>query len=937
MSFVGSDSDDEDFSTELAAIKAGQHGDIFTNASRRKDDAVSKKPINTFKTSKLAKKEIEESTHTAKVTAFEMDATEREKLMSEISSLVKQVEHFRAERDKAVKALKDMQSKDKKQLESMTEAVKKAGTEALASKKLIYTKDREMATILNKLNSLEIENRRLKQFNVRKSAMDSSKVAAEESSGQNFAFREAQELRATLDSCRVDIAESRKKLVEEGALRARADTIARDMETRAIRAEQMTVAQEKLLNETEAKSAAHIAKLYEDLKVLRIGLVDLNSDLVSQASRGQLELSEMERERRVISTKLDVLLQENRMLLDQCAHQDRSLANQSALLGNLSAHVHQPPIGSPHREMRLEDKRKESHSVRSHSPLRDGELSPTAKRGLLLPMMEEKENTQDHQELIHVKKVLSKAESELKKSQFALKECQEQKQHLQSEIQRMKAPGLGSPKASHEKHHQQHLAKLQQGHSQETAASASHIHTLNGTIEFLQAENRKLTQQLQRGDGINRARSPGPSHVDASPQKQDDLELREGYALARLQVKALRANLILVNRELAKLKAQKGDALDTIASSPVSSQKQPDTAGSETRKRKSSAWSRSPPNQVVAPRASIELETYDNDSVQGIYPTPTSSETGSINLSAIGSGHYPMSRDFTNHSTAAEQRVLMASLNAAADRNNVKTADNGENEHIIEGVSATMADVLRLQRALDAARRMISGLEAKLAKAEYRYNSVNKLLQEIPSTLNVAQAEKRVLEAKLHKQLEIHNFAIAAVRADAQKDLTALQNLLNAETTEKRVLSDQMRQQAEMVASLNARLDKQQQDLVHQRVQQSTMSSAAFIEQAALPLYPMHGQGSIAHTLTPIHPHAAFNVPHAEQQPHLQTVRVRDVEPLSSPVKRLPTSSFASVSRDPNPLPPFQILAYDHNADSIYTANQENFNRLQQAMLSLMN
>jgi hypothetical protein len=170
-----------------------------------------------------------------------------------------------------------------------------------------------------------------------------------------------------------------------------------------------------------------------------------------------------------------------------------------------------------------------------------------------------------------------------------------------------------------------------------------------------------------------------------------------------------------------------------------------------------------------------------------------------------------------------------------------------------------------------------------------------------------------VLEAKLQKQLETHSFSIAALRADAQKEIASLQQMLQLETSEKRALSVQMRQQADLVASLNERLDKQQQTLIYAGGFNATMASsfADWAPAAFPPLAPAQQQ--------------------QQQQP------ARHVESLSSPFKR-PASSFTptgSPGKPPPPVPPFHLLSYDHSADSMISVNQGNFNRLQQALLSI--
>ena len=967
MSFHSdSDGDEADFAAELAAIKAGQRALLAS------PDTISPKKWNAY-TSKIIYADLEpiypeESNKDRGAKALDevpvFDATERTKLLAEIDSLVKQVDHFRGARDKLTRVLKEVHEKDKKQLESMREALMKANAEILSSKKLIWGKDREMASVINKLNNAEIENKRLKQTRTKKARSDARAEVEKESGAQSYAFREIQELKATLDVCRVDLSEQRKNLVEQSALRAQAENVSRDMETRAIRAEQMLVATEKLFNDGEIKAAAHIAKLYDDVKVLRNGLVDLNGELASQASRGQLELGEMERERRVIATKLDVLLQENHMLLEQCAHQDKSLANQSAMLGSLSAHVHQAPIGSPHRDRRQEDSRKALQQVHleglspppsgragaaAHSLVNHGSLSPTAKRGLLLPLMDEHGGSDaGEQDLRHLKQQLHQSENEAKRLKLSLKEAKEaleasQKQQKGHSLTRSPVPssdphkltltppkGVGAAKAAAAADkHKLEMHKLKEEFSRDATATANRVKAMAGTLEFLQSENVKLAKQLERnGMDVNVSGAAGlPSSSATAPAPgrgaaADTFETQQELALAKLQVKSLRANLIQVNREVARLKHSRSGSSEAGARGAgggVTREKPRRGAGMDAN------WSS--PASASDFDSTGEVEAKDDDSTQRFYSSKKmQSGRGGEVMSAISSRNQSPSRDYRNTSSAAEQRVLHRVLNSGNSGGGGGTplaspsASGSHSMGFEDGVGATMADVLTLQRELDTARRIISSLEAKLAKAEYRYQSINTLLQNIPSTLNVANAEKRVLEAKLQKQLETHSFSMAALRTDAQKEVASLQQMLELETAEKRALSAQAQQQADLVATLNERLDKQQHALIQAGGFNATMAS------------------SFADWAPSMAPAAAFPPQAPAQQQQQQT---RHVEALSSPVRR-PLSSYTPTgspgktpATDAASLQPFHLLAYDHSADSMLSVNQDNFNRLQQALLSI--
>ena len=1042
----GSDSEIEDFAAELAAIKAGQRG-VLRAATSSADS-----PAHVKRTGSKANNTSTNANE--KVMGQWEDPQEKEILNREIASLVKQVYYFRSERDKAIRALKETQSKDTKKLESMTEAMKKASNEALIAKKQIWVKDREMAAVINKFNSAEQENSRLRQIKSHKASISENHYAKSEAERERdastYSYREIQELRAQLDTCRVDLATQRKQNVEQNALRTQAENAYRDMETRAIRAEQMNVATEKLLNESESKSASHTAKLYEDIKVLRVGLVDLNSELASQAARGKVELGEMERERRIIATKLDAIVKENLLLLEQSAHQDRSLANQSAVLGTLSAHVHQAPVGSPHRENRiqshnnqraLDNRNNSSHGQgqdQGHNTggtgthpsqfLHAGDLSPTAKRGMLLPLMSndtsekgnENTNTDIIKELRLTKRLLHTSREEVKGYQASLKIAQENNARLQATATSMASAaavrrGKSPPKAAHgavtaaAASTNQQIARLKAEFAQEAQATSMQIQKMAGTLEFLQTENMKLSTRLQHerrtssfsSSPPNRSTSPASNvkfsqaklaqsssnvHAEGNGDSSKELEnLSAEYALAKLQVQALRSNLIQAHREIGKLKTR----TSANASASVS------TGGNTSANKSLRSHSPSPsygytqgygcdPDQHIHVNSHSHSHSHhqnknkanDDDSTRRIIADDSSVSTNGINdnetnTNAHASEKLGLGMERVTSAHGLQQRVLNR---ATHTHTHTEDADMHGNGYENNGVTATMADVLTLQRALDNARRVISTLEAKLAKAEYRYSSVNKMLQNIPSTLNVAQAEKRVLEAQLEKQLESSAFAVATVRADSYKELMSLRRLLDLETQEKRNLSQQMRSQSDMVAQLNERIEDLQKTLFQLQGYGTTLSFSD-INAPVLPYVASSSQWSQTQTQGPTHgqwQEGSYSYPPSP----VRSSRLQE-ESLSSPIKgdshshhghshgqgyanggSSSSSSFifsennnnnnsanatgngnvagipASTNTAENNAS-FQMLSYDMRAGSILSANEQNYQRLEQAMLSI--
>ena len=92
----------------------------------------------------------------------------------------------------------------------MTAAMKKATEESSSLKKQLWVKDREMASIINKFNAADTENKRMKQI-INKTGNKSSKESSVDSTSGSYTFREVQELRAQLDACRVELKKQRKK------------------------------------------------------------------------------------------------------------------------------------------------------------------------------------------------------------------------------------------------------------------------------------------------------------------------------------------------------------------------------------------------------------------------------------------------------------------------------------------------------------------------------------------------------------------------------------------------------------------------------------------------------------------------------------------------------------------------------------------------------
>jgi hypothetical protein len=261
-----------------------------------------------------------------------------------------------------------------------------------------------------------------------------------------------------------------------------------------------------------------------------------------------------------------------------------------------------------------------------------------------------------------------------------------------------------------------------------------------------------------------------------------------------------------------------------------------------------------------------------------------------------------------------------------------------------EGVGVTMADVMRLQHALDEARRTIGILEVKLSKSEYRQKSMSNMLQDIPSTLQVAQAEKRVLEAKLCKQVETHTFAISVLRSDAQNELKGLHHMLETEISDKRIMVQQLHKQAEMVDTLTERLEKQRkaslyQDGVHAmntfadtfatgRVGDSNTSSATHMHNVRSPFTSFAVNPAAVETLSSPQKGGGTGV-------GMETSEANDSSNsgMSASFAFTAPPSFGPIKAETNI--PFNVPAYDSGGATSVHANERNYNRLQQMMLSI--
>jgi hypothetical protein len=880
-SFISHSSEDDldGFAEELAAIKATQNApfdsDNFPRSPSSKKERVTSKKGNS----------LVPSSHF-------IDSQEKTTLQAEVDSLVKQVEHFRNERDKAVRNLQDMHTKDKKQIEHLTAAMKKVSNEAIVSKKQLWTKDREMAFLINKFNSSEAENKRMKQTlggNKRANfgANNNNNNDSSQINADLYTHREMQELRASLDACRVDITEQRKKTMNSDAKAKVAESKCHELETRTLRAEQITEATEKLLIDTEKKSAEHIGKLYDNIRVLRNGLVELNGELASQASKGQFELSEIERERRLVSIKLDKLMSENAHLLEHAVHKDVSLANQSSVLGSLSAHVHQAPASSPTRN---EHRLNEYHNFRT-GHANSGDLSPTAKNGLIQPFME---SEREHEAVAHLR-LANKKVHELRGE---LKKCKEELEANKLKVSTVTMHTNGGHGARYNHKGSSNETKSHSGDSnlieqmkkdfaRETEITSSQLEKMRGTLEFLQTENKKLYKKLDCKDrNINDDEGVMTPTVTSSNYNSTNREenLTQDLAIAQLQVKALRANLVSVHKEVGKLKSQLKSKYHTALT-----------------------------------------ESNGNNYGYTHSTSPDGNGNGRYRTNSVASGQYynDMSRDpaYDNinnidilGNSGLENKIMLVALNDAINDDNRDQKYNN------------------MKRGLNEARRQITLLEHKLVKSEYRYDTINKMLQDIPSTLQVAQAEKRVLENKLIKMNETHLFAITTIKSDTQKEINNLHQLLDVETNEKRQLAKQLQKNGELVENLNERMEQQRKSSFNtDNVNNKFQSFVESFHQS--PSYSFAADNS--------------NVNGRQQYQYNPTSTSTStgvpVESISSPQKGLSMSSSSFVapsSMKPNPNLttsgyPFSVPAYDQAGSSNVNSNQQNYDRLQQMMLNI--
>ena len=108
------------------------------------------------------------------------------------------------------------------------------------------------------MQHIEEENKRMKQTlggNKRANfgANNNNNNDSSQINADLYTHREMQELRASLDACRVDITEQRKKTMNSDAKAKVAESKCHELETRTLRAEQITEATEKLLIDTEKK------------------------------------------------------------------------------------------------------------------------------------------------------------------------------------------------------------------------------------------------------------------------------------------------------------------------------------------------------------------------------------------------------------------------------------------------------------------------------------------------------------------------------------------------------------------------------------------------------------------------------------------------------------------------------------------------------------
>ena len=897
---------------------------------------------------------VVDSTHQNSNSAGEMQV---KALEHEVASLVKQIDFMRKEKDSLTNSVATVKHEKIMTLKNMTSAVKKATNEVAVLKKDIWKKDREIESILSKFHGLESENQRLKQLDQRKKLIKASKESEDEKKELGaFSFRENQSLRATLDTLRVDLAAERKQVVEMNALRQAADQQCKDMEMRCVRSEQMVLATEKHLDASERKSNAHIFKLYEDIKTLRVGLVGLNGDLASQASKGAVELGEMETERRIIATKLDKLLEENANLLRAQHTMDENLVSQSNLLGSLGAHVHQPPIGSPQRDRRIQEAKKQDAN---DSHVGQGALSPTAKKGLLMPLMNETEK--EHEAVAKLRlanKTVHKLREEHALTKNHLTQANQELERTRAKLIRVEAE---AKKFQEEKH------QIKNDFMSDTQETGMQLQKMGQSLQFLTKENEKLKTSLDHarhhdhaagaaansnaGNKIavtddmtsaiqsspsssprysqSRSRSPGksrgsPTHSNSnnnsnnkSKHHHDHMSAEERadeLGIAKLQLKALRGSMKTSHEEISRLKialekARGGTGYDNNA-----------RRGTGANGREAPLnQSRSGDMYINTGSSSVMSDAGDMYGTQH----PGSANMSSINSPSRGRKMYGGPGHYASQSGNLENEIMLMALNAPDTPSSVYSSTVGSPNSALDG------DLNELQALENEHKREKRNLEIKLQKAEYRAVAISKMFQQIPSTLQVAQAEKRILQAKLEKNLETSNMLVESAQHDAKREVHQLTKILESATEEKSLMANQMKHQSDIIQQLNSRLEKQEKQLLSRSpdMDQFTFSLPTSKTSDPRARQQQHQQPSVSLMCT---------YPSDQNQTSQQSSPYRNRNnAMVAPNKTEYGDESINESKSGSAQLPMSMLSYDRKGDSVMEANFANFNRLQQMMMAI--
>jgi hypothetical protein len=121
----------------------------------------------------------------------------------------------------------------------------------------------------------------------------------------------------------------------------------------------------------------------------------------------------------------------------------------------------------------------------------------------------------------------------------------------------------------------------------------------------------------------------------------------------------------------------------------------------------------------------------------------------------------------------------------------------GEEEGMKIGVEEDQLQSLMLSKI---------GLEDRLMRAEARVQLLTQQLENMPASLTVAQAEKRVLEAKLAKAIEAHDFNIQKLQFNAVQKIQEMNAFLELERQEKESLQAQLHDQQSTIHRLTHHL-----------------------------------------------------------------------------------------------------------------------------------